>query len=122
MSSDILRPLLDEELLVYADHCRKHWPSTIRAHHYLKQQYTWHKLFKKLDETQLNEISDKCKMTFFTPVTSRPEECTFIAISGKKVYILSTHQLIYRKAIIENLYFFRIIQYFITRWKTHHIN
>jgi hypothetical protein len=85
MTTDILRPMEDSELLIYAEHCRKHWPTAMRAHHFLRQNYDWHQLFKNMNAHEVNELSDRCRVVFFTPMASTPEQCTFIAISGEKV-------------------------------------
>jgi Domain of unknown function (DUF5645) len=93
MKTDVLRPMTDDEMLIWASHCKKSWPSTIRANHFLLQQHQWHQKFKTFDQGQLNLISSKCFFTFYTPVDSQPEDCTFVAISGTPDCSIFVHTL-----------------------------
>jgi Domain of unknown function (DUF5645) len=93
MEADILRPMTDDEMLVWAEHSRRSWPSTIRAHHYLLQQHQWRQKFKNFDQDQLNRVSGKCHVAFFTPADSEPSDCTFVAISGNQDCSIFIHTL-----------------------------
>lgn len=91
---DILSELTNEEI----DEFREFYKNLdrldfVHVHLYLKNQLQWNEQFTKMNDGEVAEISDRCKMKFYRPRHSKLEYRTLIGITGDKDCTIFVHTL-----------------------------